>query len=74
MLLLDKYKPKKPNTNGIKILKNISIEEIKPYIDWKPFFEAWELHGKFPEILEDEVVGKSARDLWEDAKKMLKKN
>ena len=59
----DKYKPKKPNTNGIKILKNISIEEIKPYIDWKPFFEAWELHGKFPEILEDEVVGKSARDL-----------
>ena len=69
----DKYKPKKPSINGIKILKNISIEEIKPYIDWKPFFEAWELHGKFPEILDDEVVGKSARDLWEDAKKMLKK-
>ena len=69
----DKYKPKKPNIDGIKILKDISIEEIKPYIDWKPFFESWELHGKFPEILNDELVGKSARDLWKDATKMLQK-
>ena len=67
------YKPTKPKINSLKLDENISIKSIVPYIDWKPFFEAWELYGNFPEILNDRIVGKSARNLWEDAQKMLKK-
>ena len=44
-----------------------------PYIDWSPFFRSWELHGKFPDILTDDVVGKQAVELYDDAKKMLQK-
>ena len=42
------------------------------FADWKPFFEAWELYGNFPDILNDKIVGKAARDLWDDANKMIK--
>ena len=65
--------PKKPKIASLKVFKKISIKDIIPYIDWKPFFEAWELHGKFPEILDDKIVGESARGLWKDAQKMLDK-
>ena len=68
-----KYRPVKPLINSNKIIKNIPIESIIPYIDWKPFFEAWELYGNFPQILEDKIIGNSARELWDDAQAMLKK-
>ena len=67
------YKPPKPKELNVKFFNNILIEEIIPFIDWKPFFQAWELHGNFPDILKDKKVGKAATDLWNDAQKMLNK-
>ncbi len=60
---------------GINIvtINNQSLEELRDYIDWTPFFKTWELAGSYPKILDDEVVGKHARDLFEDAKAMLDK-
>ena len=65
------YKPQKPKFEGTKIFSKISLDEITEFIDWKPFFQAWELHGNFPQILDDKNIGKAARDLWKDAKNML---
>lgn len=48
-----------------------SLEETEPFIDWTPFFQSWELHGKFPQILEDEVVGEQAKQLFADAQKLI---
>ena len=67
------YKPHVPKLLGLKTNYQISVEKIEKFIDWKPFFQSWELHGNFPEILNDEKVGKAAKDLWNDAKKMLDK-
>jgi 5-methyltetrahydrofolate--homocysteine methyltransferase len=69
----ENYTPVKPSFTGTKIFKDFSLAEIAEYIDWKPFFIAWELHGNFPQILEDEVVGKQATDLYLDAKLLLQK-
>ena len=55
----------------MKIFKEISIKQICDYIDWKPFFQSWELHGNFPQILNDQKVGKAANDLYNDALNML---
>ena len=65
------YKPHAPKLLGLKTDYKISVEKIEKFIDWKPFFQSWELHGNFPEILNDEKVGKAAKDLWNDAQKML---
>ena len=65
------YIPQKPKFTGIKVFKDISVKKICDYIDWKPFFQSWELHGNFPQILNDDKVGKAARDLYSDALKML---
>ena len=65
--------PQKPNFVGTKLYENYSIKEIAEYIDWTPFFNAWELYGKFPMILNDEIVGEEARKLFADAQKMLAK-
>ena len=62
----------KPNELGIQKLKQLSLKELLPFIDWKPFFISWDLHGKFPEILTDEVVGEQATQLYEDAQAMIK--
>ncbi|NMH87166.1 methionine synthase [Flavivirga algicola] len=62
----------KPKELGVQILKQLSLKELLPYIDWKPFFISWDLHGKFPEILSDEVVGEQATQLYEDAQEMIK--
>ena len=67
------FTPVKPSFTGTKMLTHFPLEEIAPYIDWQPFFIAWELHGKFPQILSDEVVGKEATRLYHDAKALLKK-
>ncbi|TAF75246.1 MAG: DUF559 domain-containing protein [Bacteroidetes bacterium] len=64
--------PVKPSFLGNKTFNNYPLEEIAKYIDWTPFFQTWELAGKYPKILSDEVVGKEATKLFEDAQKMLK--
>ena len=63
----------KPNQLGIQVFEDLELEKLVPYIDWSPFFRSWELHGKFPDILTDDVVGKQAVELYDDAKKMLQK-
>ncbi len=66
-----KFKPVAPIFTGTKILDNYSLEEIAGYIDWQPFFIAWEMHGKFPSILTDSIIGVEATKLYNDAKKLL---
>ncbi len=63
--------PVKPKFLGIKIFKNYSIKEIREFIDWTPFFHAWELKGKFPSIFQNENFGKEAKKLFNDALDML---
>jgi 5-methyltetrahydrofolate--homocysteine methyltransferase len=65
------YKPVTPTFTGTKVLDNYALEEIAEYIDWQPFFIAWEMHGKFPAILTDSVIGVEATKLYNDAKKLL---
>lgn len=65
-------KIKEPHMMGIQVIENQELDKLVSYIDWTPFFRSWELHGKYPDILTDEVVGEQARDLFSDAKKMLK--
>ncbi len=62
-----------PNQIGVLVFKNYNLAEIFEYIDWVPFFRTWELAGKFPDILTDEVVGESASELYKDAQDMFKK-
>ncbi|WP_026999644.1 methionine synthase [Eisenibacter elegans] len=61
----------KPQFLGKKVLADYPLDELAQYIDWTPFFQTWELHGRFPNILEDEVVGKEATKLYADAQQML---
>ena len=61
----------KPKEMGIQMLKQISLKELYPYFDWQPFFISWDLHGKFPEILNDEKIGEQATQLYEDTQKMI---
>ncbi|MCP4978045.1 MAG: methionine synthase [Maribacter sp.] len=63
----------KPKELGIQVIDNIDLEKLLPYIDWIPFFRSWELHGRYPDILTDEVVGAQATELFSDAQAMLKK-
>lgn len=62
-----------PNKIGVQVFKDYDLAEIFEFIDWVPFFRTWELAGKFPEILTDDVVGESASDLYKDAQAMFKK-
>jgi 5-methyltetrahydrofolate--homocysteine methyltransferase len=64
---------KTPNFIGRKEYNNFPLEELTAYIDWTPFFQTWELHGKYPNILTDEIVGKQATELFEDAQVMLQR-
>ena len=66
------FTPVTPTFTGTKLFDHYPLEEIAEYIDWQPFFIAWELHGKFPAILTDEIVGEEASKLYIDAKKLLK--
>ena len=67
------YSPVTPSFTGTKILNDYPLEEIAQYIDWQPFFIAWEMHGKFPQILSDTVIGNEATKLYNDAKALLDK-
>ncbi|MCX6352318.1 MAG: methionine synthase [Bacteroidetes bacterium] len=60
-----------PNKTGITVFENYPLSEIKKYIDWTPFFLTWELTGRYPKIFDDEVVGKEAKILFDDANKLL---
>lgn len=60
-----------PNFLGVKTIEDQDLSVLREYIDWTPFFQAWELAGRYPKILEDEVVGKEAQKLYDDAQRML---
>jgi len=62
-----------PNFIGTKVIEDFDLTKLVEYIDWSPFFRSWELHGKYPAILTDKVVGKEATSLFNDAKKLLQK-
>lgn len=62
-----------PNQLGITVIENQDLRELLPFIDWSPFFRSWDLHGKYPNILEDEVVGAQAKELFKDAQVILKR-
>ncbi len=63
----------KPNQLGVQVLESLDITLLEDYIDWSPFFRSWDLHGKYPDILTDGVVGKQASELFSDAKILLQK-
>jgi len=65
------YQPPVPEFTGVKVLDQVDLNELRNYIDWKPFFIAWEMHGNFPEILTDSVVGIEATKLYNDANALL---
>ncbi len=62
----------KPKELGVQVLKQLSLKELLPFVDWSPFFRSWDLHGKYPAILTDKVVGEQATQLFEDAQDMVK--
>jgi 5-methyltetrahydrofolate--homocysteine methyltransferase len=67
------YQPPKPKFLGTKVFETWDLAELATYIDWTPFFQTWELKGRYPKILEDENQGEAARQLFADAQAMLKK-
>jgi len=67
------YSPVTPTFTGTKVFDNFDLNELRQFIDWKPFFIAWEMHGNFPEILTDTIVGKEAAKLYNDANALLDK-
>ncbi|RKR06207.1 methionine synthase (B12-dependent) [Kushneria sinocarnis] len=67
----DNYVPPRPNFTGLRVFEDYDLDELVERIDWTPFFMTWQLSGKFPKILEDDVVGEAARNLYHDARTML---
>jgi 5-methyltetrahydrofolate--homocysteine methyltransferase len=67
----ESFQPEKPNQLGVQTIATQDLNVLREYIDWTPFFQTWELHGRFPKILEDEVVGSEAKKLFADAQQML---
>ena len=67
----DQHRPPQPRKTGVTVLEDFPIAELVPFIDWSPFFNAWELAGSYPAILDDAVVGAQARELQRDALAML---
>jgi 5-methyltetrahydrofolate--homocysteine methyltransferase len=67
------YRPPAPAHRGVTALKNYPLEKLVPYIDWAPFFQTWDLAGKFPDILQDAVVGEAARSVFAEGQAMLER-
>ncbi|MEQ9412108.1 MAG: methionine synthase, partial [Fuerstiella sp.] len=67
----DSYTPPKPEFLGTRVIEDLPLQELVPYIDWSPFFSSWQLVGKYPRIFEDEVVGEEAKKLFDDAQQEL---
>ncbi len=65
------YQPPRPSYLGVRCFDDYPLDELLPYIDWMPFFNAWEFTGKFPEILRDPVIGEAATNLYADARRLL---
>jgi 5-methyltetrahydrofolate--homocysteine methyltransferase len=65
------YEPPRPAFTGTRVFRNYDVAELVPYIDWTPFFQTWELRGRFPAILDDPEKGDAARQLFDDAQAML---
>ena len=65
------YRPPRPAHPGLHVFDDIDLNELRPYIDWTPFFQAWELRGKYPDILTDPIVGEQAGKLFADAQALL---
>ena len=61
----------KPKELGIQVIQDFDLKKLEPFIDWSPFFRSWDLHGRYPDILKDEVVGNQATELFTDAQQML---
>jgi 5-methyltetrahydrofolate--homocysteine methyltransferase len=66
------YTPPRPSFIGTRVFESYDLRELARYIDWTPFFQTWELKGRYPAILEDDEQGPAARQLWEDAQRMLR--
>ncbi|WP_295969673.1 methionine synthase [uncultured Xanthomonas sp.] len=69
----DAYTPPAPRQPGLHVFDDYPLDDLVPLIDWTPFFQAWELAGKFPAILTDEIVGQQASELYQDARAMLQR-
>ncbi len=67
------YEPPAPSFTGTRVFDNWDLEELSRYIDWTPFFQTWEMKGRYPKILQDEKQGEAARQLFDDAQQMLRK-
>ncbi len=67
------FSPVEPALKGIKVFEDYDLKEIYEYLDWQPFFITWEMHGKFPQILTDEVTGEAATKLYAEAQAFIKK-
>jgi 5-methyltetrahydrofolate--homocysteine methyltransferase len=67
----ESFSPVAPTFEGARVLEDISLDDLRPYIDWTPFFGTWDLAGSYPKILDDDVVGSVARDLFADGQAML---
>jgi len=67
------FEAKRPNHLGVHTLHSLELEKLVPFFDWTPFFRSWDLHGKYPTLLNDAVVGTQAQALFEDAQRMLEK-
>ncbi len=65
------YEPTSPKQPGVHVFKDYDLAELREYIDWQPFFNAWEMKGKFPDILNNPTTGETARKLYDDAQSML---
>jgi 5-methyltetrahydrofolate--homocysteine methyltransferase len=63
----------KPESLGTQVIEDLELQKLEEFIDWTPFFRSWELHGKYPQILNDTIVGSQATELFEDARTILKK-
>ncbi len=67
----DAYEPPRPAFLGHRVIDDVDLRVLRDYIDWMPFFNAWEFHGRFPQILDDDIVGAAATNLYSDANAML---
>ncbi|MGB2244795.1 MAG: methionine synthase [Flavobacteriaceae bacterium] len=65
------FTPTPPSKIGVEVINNQNLEALVPYIDWSPFFRSWDLHGRYPEILNDDIVGPQATELFADAQVVL---
>ncbi|MCW3042225.1 MAG: methionine synthase, partial [Actinobacteria bacterium] len=67
----DGYRPERPATLGISVFRDYPLEELRTYIDWQPFFMAWEMKGRYPQIFNSPTKGEAARRLWDDGQALL---